>query len=221
MKKQLIAVTALVFLTLASSAYAQKAQVGVLFGGTLSDGVTGSGVVAANGNVYDAVDLKDGFSWGFDFGYNASDKIEIGFLYGQQFSTLRVEGTATTNIGDLKINTYHPYIGFNFKAPDAKVRPYFLVGFGATNYGGVDFTRADGTTGTTGSQTQFSTTWGLGAKVYGSKNVGARFGVEWTPTYIKTDSAGWWCDPYWGCYVVGNAQYSNQFQFNGGLTFRF
>jgi len=24
-----------------------------------------------------------------------------------------------------------------------------------------------------------------------------------------------------GCYVVGDAQYSNQFEFTGGLTFRF
>ena len=48
-----------------------------------------------------------------------------------------------------------------------------------------------------------------------------RVGIQWTPTYIKTDSAGWWCDPYWGCYVVGDAQYANQFQFNGGLTLRF
>jgi len=45
--------------------------------------------------------------------------------------------------------------------------------------------------------------------------------VRWTPTYIKSDAAGWWCDPYWGCYLVGNAQYSNQFDINGGVTFRF
>jgi hypothetical protein len=32
---------------------------------------------------------------------------------------------------------------------------------------------------------------------------------------------GWWCDPYWGCYLVGNSQYSNQFQFTGGVTVRF
>jgi hypothetical protein len=27
--------------------------------------------------------------------------------------------------------------------------------------------------------------------------------------------------PYWGCYVVGNAQYANQFDINGGITFKF
>jgi hypothetical protein len=220
MKKHVITIAALVVLLSAPSAYAQRAEVGVLFGWTLSDGVDGDGVIAGNGNIYDAVDLKDAFSWGLDFGFNATDNVQIGFLYGQQLSTLRLEGTSPLEIGDMTINTYHPYIAYNVGERDARVRPYVLIGFGATNYGGVDFTRADGTPDSTGGETQFSTTWGFGAKVYGSRNVGARFGVQWTPTYIKSDSAGWWCG-YYGCYVVSDAQYANQFQFNGGLTFRF
>ena len=70
-------------------------------------------------------------------------------------------------------------------------------------------------------ETQFSTTWAAGVKLFPNPHVGVRLAMEWTPTYIKTDSVGWWCDPYWGCYLVGNAQYSNQFQFNGGVTVRF
>ena len=58
-------------------------------------------------------------------------------------------------------------------------------------------------------------------KIYGKGHVGGRVGVRWTPTYIKSDAAGYWCDPYWGCYVVGDAQYSNQFDINGGITLRF
>jgi Outer membrane protein beta-barrel domain len=221
MRKHLIAMAALLVLAPASSAFAQRVETAVLFGWTLSDGVTSDGVLAPDGNIYDAVDVKDSFSWGFDIGVNATDNIQVGFLFGQQLSTLGIEGTAKRELGDLKVNTYHPYVAFNAGAPDARVRPFLLVGFGATNYGGVDFTRADGTAASTGSETQFSTTWGAGVKVYGSSNVGFRAGLQWTPTYIKTDSEGWWCDPYWGCYVVGDAQYANQFQFNGGVTIRF
>ena len=57
--------------------------------------------------------------------------------------------------------------------------------------------------------------------MYPSPNLGVRFGARWTPTYIKSDAAGWWCDPWWGCYVVGDAQYSNQFELSGGVAFRF
>jgi hypothetical protein len=58
-------------------------------------------------------------------------------------------------------------------------------------------------------------------KFAGNSPIGARFGVRSTPTYIKTDEAGWWCDPWWGCYVVGDAQYSNQFEMSGGIMLRF
>ena len=53
------------------------------------------------------------------------------------------------------------------------------------------------------------------------QRLGERYGVQWTPTYIKTDAEGWWCDPYWGCYLTGDPQYQNQFQFHGGVTARF
>jgi hypothetical protein len=44
--------------------------------------------------------------------------------------------------------------------------------------------------------------------------------MHWTPTYIKSDPGGWWCG-YYGCYLVGDAQYSNQLHFVGGVTARF
>jgi opacity protein-like surface antigen len=201
-------------------ASAQRVELSGIFGWTLSDGVTGGPVVMPDGNRYDAIDLKDAFSWGFSAGVLANDQVEIGFLFGQQLSTLAVEGTRTVDIGDITINTYHPYVAFNFGEVDAVARPYFLIGFGATNFSSVSFT-AGGQALETGSETQFSTTWGGGVKIFPSPNVGFRAGIQWTPTYIKSDPGGWWCDPYWGCYLVGDAQYSNQFQFNGGVTVRF
>jgi hypothetical protein len=211
----------LVVFASASQAAAQRVEVSGLFGWTFSDGVDGEGILAPDGNIYDAVDVRDSASWGFAVGVNATDNVEVGFLFGQQLSTLAIEGTAERELGDLTVNTYHPYVAFNAGPPDARIRPYFLIGFGATNYGSVDYTRYDGVPSTTSSDTQFSTTWGAGVKVYGGSNVGFRAGVQWTPTYIKSDSAGWWCDPWWGCYVVGDAKYANQFTFNGGVVFRF
>jgi opacity protein-like surface antigen len=218
---RLMAIAALVVLASAPSAYAQRVEVSGIFGWTLSDGVTGQPVLAGDGNIYDTVDIKDSASWGFAVGINATDNVEVGFLFGQQMSTLGLDGTKPRDMGDLTISTYHPYVAYNAGEIDGKVRPYLLVGFGATNYGSVSFQRANGQAAETGSQTQYSSTWGAGVKVFPSPKVGIRIGAQWTPTYIKTDAAGWWCDPYWGCYVVGDAQYSNQFQFNGGITFRF
>jgi outer membrane protein W len=208
-------------LLVSGPAFAQKVEVSGLFGWTFSDGVESSSSVTVGGESFNTVDLKDSASWGLAVGFNATDNVEVGFLFGQQLSTLSIDGTREVELGDININTYHPYFAYNFAPADARVRPYIMVGLGATNYGSVDYRRLDGTPGTTSSDTQFSTTWGAGVKVFGGSKVGFRAGVQWTPTYIKSDSVGWWCDPFWGCYVVGDAKYANQFQFNGGVTVRF
>ena len=211
---------AVTFVPDAAFAQSNRVEVSGIVGWTISDGVQGDGVRALDGNIYDTIDIKDAFSWGFGVGINATENAEVGFLFNQQMSTLRVDGTAAIDVGDMTINSYHPYFAYNFGESDATVRPFFLVGLGATSYGAVAYNRA-GRTGETDSSTKFSTTWAIGAKVFASPNVGLRVAASWTPTYITTEGEGWWCDPYWGCYVVGDAKYSNQFHLNGGITFRF
>ena len=144
MFKKSLAMAAVAVLVTVGPAAAQKVEVSGLFGWTLSDGVEGDAVLAGDGNLYDTVDLKDSASWGLAVGFNATDNVEVGFLFGQQMSELEISGTATRNVGDVNINTYHPYVAYNAGAPDARVRPYFLIGFGATNYSNVEFTRANG-----------------------------------------------------------------------------
>ena len=214
------ALLCVVMLTPAVATAQARVEVSGIAAWTLSDGIETDGVLAQDGNIYDAIDIKDSFSWGFGVGFNVSETAEVGFLFNQQMSTLRVEGTNTLDIGDLSVTSYHPYFAYNFGETDATVRPFILLGLGFTNYGSVPFSRA-GFSGETGGDTQFSTTWGAGVKYFASSNVGVRLSATWTPTYITTEEGGWWCDPYWGCYVVGDSKYANQFHFNGGITFRF
>ena len=104
----------------------------------------------------------------------------------------------------------------NFGESDATVRPYILGGLGATQYGSLQTPSGD-----IGGETQFSTTWAAGLKMFPSPKFGIRLETRWTPTYIKSDPEGYWCDPYWGCYLVGEAEYSNQFEISGGIIIRF
>jgi opacity protein-like surface antigen len=220
--RRVLAVTVAVLALSAGPAMAQgKVEISGLIGWTFSDGVKGAATTAPDGNTYDAVDLKDSMNWGLMFGVMASDNLELGFMFNQQMSALKLEGTKFRELGDMNINSYHGYVGINFGDVESKVRPYVLMGIGATNYGSVNYTNAAGAAASTGSDTQFSTTWGGGVKFYPSPRLGFRVGMRWTPTYIKSDPGGWWCDPYWGCYMVGNAQYANQFDFSGGVTIRF
>ena len=209
-------------LAVAASAQAQdpRVEIGGTAGWTYSDGVTFDGVLADDGNIYGGIEPKDSFSYSLNLGFLVNPNVEIGFLFGQQKSTLQVFGTATRDINDQNIDNYHGYATFMFGDSAAKARPYLMIGAGATKYASVPFT-VGSVSGETNSNTKFSGIGGAGVKIYPSPRVGINLGVRWVPTYIKSDEEGWWCDPYWGCYVVGDAQYSNQFHLQGGLFFRF
>ena len=207
-----------------SSAWAQdhRFEVSGLAGYTLSDGVSSEVTVrGGDGNLYNRIDPKDSFGWGITLGYFFTEQSELEFLYSQQPSTLQVSGTATRDIGDFSIKTYHGAYSYNFGEADSRTRPFIFIGAGATSYPGVSFTAVNGQQREIGGNTKFSGTAGIGVKAYPGKNVGVRIQARWTPTYIKSDSDGYWCDPYWGCYATGNSQYSNQFELTGGISLRF
>jgi hypothetical protein len=200
------------------AAYAQDARVELsgTAGWTFSDGVSGATADFLR------VDPKDAFSWGARLGFMVTENVEVGGLFNMQSTQLElgVDGGSSVEVGDMSIYNYHGYLAYNFGPADAPVRPYFLGGLGATQYGGI--TTSFGAQRTTSGDTQFSTTWALGLKMFpNAGNFGVRLEGRWTPTYIKSDSEGWWCDPYWGCYVVGDAQYANQWELSGGITLRF
>jgi len=225
MFNKILAGAALAAAMLAQPAFAQdkRVEVGATFGWTFSDGVdTQSAVLGPDGNFYDRIDPKDSMKWGFSGGGYISETAEIGFMFSQQMSTLQIDGTQLRDIGDLKVNNYHGYFAYNVGFSDSKVRPFFFGGLGATQFGEVEYTRLfGGGLAKTTSDTQFSTTWGAGVKVNASPSVGVKALVQWTPTYIRSDAGGYWCDPYWGCYLTGDPKYANQWDLAGGIIFRF
>jgi len=198
-------------------AWAQDARVerSGTAGWIFSDGVSG-----ASGD-YVRIDPKDAFAWGARIGFLVNENVEIGGLFNLQSTSYELSGVGTVDVGDVSIYNYHGYLAYNFGAADAPVRPYFLGGLGVTQYGSLS-TNFAGVQREIGGETQFSTTWALGLKMFPNNgNFGIRLEGRWTPTYIKSDTEGVWCDPYWGCYTVGDAQYSNQWELSGGVTLRF
>jgi hypothetical protein len=204
-----------------SAAWAQDARVEIsgTAGWTFSDGVSsGSDDI---GNDFARIDPEDSFSWGARIGFLATENVEVGALFGMQSTKLVLSGAGESlDFGDETIYNYHGYFAYNFLDADSKVRPYFLGGLGATQYGTV---KVDlfGVQRDVEGTTKFSSTWAVGLKLYPSETVGIRLEGRWTPTYIKSDAEGWWCDPYWGCYTVGDAQYANQFELSAGINLRF
>src|SRR5262245_1003442 len=191
---------ALVSVAGVAQAQDHKGEISGNVGWTFSDGVTGNGILAGDGNVYNEINPKDSFSWGLTLGFFFTENSELEFIYDQQQSTLEAKGTTTREIGDFNIKNYHGVYAYNFGTADSPTRPFIFLGAGATSYPGLSFTGIDGSSREIGGNTKFSGTFGLGVKVYPGSNVGLRLQARWTPTYIKSDSEGYWCDPYWGCY---------------------
>jgi len=214
-------VAAALALALAAPAQAQIEITGNI-GWTVANGISGDAQQAPDGNRYNTIEPVDSVSMAFSLGYIARNGGEFGFQWGRQLSELRLRGTATTTVGDMNVDNYHGYFAYNFGEFDAAVRPYVMVGIGATNFGSVKFD-ALGQARETASTTRFSTTWGGGVKMYAgqNRNIGFKAGIRWTPTYITSEAAGWWCDPWWGCYIVGNSKYAHQFEVSGGVAIKF
>ena len=208
---------------LVHSAYAQdkRVEVGVFGGYTFSEGVS-VGPVAIQGDVFDQVDAKSGFSYGVSFDVFVTENVEVGFQWAQQDSGFVANGTTRREFAEMKIDHYHGIFTYNWGEENGVVRPYIFGGLGATSYspGDVEGIEIE-------SSSRFSTTWGAGVKAYPGDNVGVKFGVRWTPTYIKSDPAGVWCSPYWspyfpgGCWVLEETDYANQLELFGGITLRF
>ena len=202
------------------SAQDPRVEVSATAGWTFSDGVSGDGVTVPGVGSFDRIDPKDAFSWGLRLGFLVNENSEVGFLFNQQSTSLEIGGTSTFELGDLSLRNYHGYYAYNFGDGDATARPYVLIGLGATQYGTINVS-ASGVQRDIDGSTRFSGSGALGVKIFPSPRFGIRLEGRWTPTYIKSDAAGWWCDPFWGCYVVSDAQYSNQFELSGGVTLRF
>jgi opacity protein-like surface antigen len=204
----------------AGPAAAQKVEASVGVGYSASEGIS-TDQRAILGVIYDTVAVDSGSSFHFTIGFFANEQSEVEFLFGRQNSRLQADGPSGKKpISELAVYNYMGNYVYNWGTHDARVRPYFFGGIGATNYSFGD-NLLPGSTGNIEGKTKFATNWGGGVKFYFSPNVGVKVGIRWTPTYIKSDPAGVWCDPFYGCWQLGDPDYSHQFETSGGVTFRF
>jgi opacity protein-like surface antigen len=199
---------------------AQVVEASVSIGYSASSGIE-SDRAPLLGQLYDEAAVTSGASFNFTVGGLFGEHAGVEFLFARQNSRLDAEGPGgSLPVSELAVYQYMGNFVYNWGDPDARVRPYASLGLGATNYsfGALLLPNARGDIG---SETQFATTWGGGVKFYFTPKVGVKVGLRWTPTYIKSDPAGLWCDPFYGCWELVDPKYSHQFETAGGLTFRF
>lgn len=203
-------------------------QIEVAFetGYTASEGIEASEPRILDGQIYNDLDITSGANIGLTFGVLFTDNAEIEFLWNRQFSTFSADNPAPSlELADVSVDNFFGNFVYNWLEREAKVRPFMFIGLGATHYSPGDpvaIATPVTTRNSIDGATKFAWTVGGGVKVYPAEHVGIRLNARWTPTYIKSDAAGLWCDPYYPtCWVLGDPDYSNQFSINGGITLRF
>jgi opacity protein-like surface antigen len=208
-----------------ASTSAQRIETSFTGGYSASEGVTSDDRLLL-GQLYNGLDLEGGGSFNLTFAVLFKERMGVEFLFGRQSSRLIATGPGgKLDVSDAALYNYMFNYVYNWSIGDSKIVPYAFGGIGATThtFGDLLLTppSADRGPGQIDAKTRFSTNWGGGLKFYPGGPIGLKFETRWTPTYIKSDPGGTWCDPYYGCWLVGDPQYANQFETAGGITFRF
>jgi hypothetical protein len=171
---------------------------------------------AGNGFSLSRINIESGRS--FDAGAEilVTPEVALGFNWGRQEGRLTgdVVGQGSHDITSMQVDNYHGTVTVHFPDPWRTSTPFFMFGLGATKYffDDINGQKAEG-------DSRFSSTWGFGLKFHGEGALGLRLMGRWTPTYIKSDPTGYWCN-YYGCWATEDLDYSNQFELNGGVSLR-
>ena len=226
MRRQIVWSATFIIMLAASAVQAQekRAELGFNLGYTGSEGVTATDVVS--GLQFDVgIDPKSSFSWNLDFGYFASEKVQVGFLFAQQNSQIEFfaqNGAFRTIPQNWNVNNIQGTVAYNTGTFDSKTRVYFLGGLGVTRYTSQDFQGPNGVPFELRGATKFATTWGGGVKFYPAPALGLKVGVRWTPTALGSLTDEWLCGPYFNCEVIEvNRTWSRQLEFAVGGFLRF
>lgn len=152
--------------------------------------------------------LAYGITAGADFGSVGAE-----FLWNHQdsraYGTLVGGGQYPTRV-NANLNQYQGNLIVDFVPPFYSVRPFFLVGLGATNIGALD-----------SSISKFSWAIGGGVKYFFNDRNGVRAQIRYAPTYLYSTAGGFWCN-WWGfCYQLTNDHYLNQGDVTVGYIYRF
>jgi len=198
-----------------------KMEFSAFFGYTLSEGIEFGPDNISGGLLIEKITPTSAPGWGFQADLLAGEMNAFGFQFSEQWSKMELTGAAgeKVEITDMSVRNYHGMFTFNLGAPNASARPFFFIGLGMTQYSpeNIQGNSVD-------SKSKFSTTGGGGVKLFPTEHLGIRLSARWTPTYIRSDPSGFFCSTFWiggVCWVIEEPNYSHQFEFTGGLIFRF
>ena len=215
-KKTSVAVTACAIIALLTTVFSitalgQNVEFTAHVGGQINGGLD------INTALFHRFEVANGVNYGVSLGYLLGEHYGVEFMWNQNKADVRAQpfgGFSSVKLFTMSQNQYLGNFLLHFTPREDKLRPYVLAGLGAA---ALD-PQVHGVSGTT----KFVYALGAGAKYNVSNHFGLRAQFKWSPAYITSTHAGYWCDPFWGgCWAVGNSHYLHELDITGGITFRF
>lgn len=195
----------------ATTAAAQNVEVTPFVGGQTNGGLD------LSNSIFRRIDVKNGVNYGVSLGYLFSEHGGVEFMWNHNKADTVAQfngGGSDVKVFSLNTNQYLGNFLYHFSDRQTHLRPFVLLGLGATNLS-PDLNGVS-------SITRFAWALGGGAKFNFTRHLGARVQAKWSPTYITSTTNGFWCDPFLGgCWAVGNDHFLNEFDFTAGVTLRF
>lgn len=155
----------------------------------------------------DATSIGPGFSWQFAVGRNFGPRWSAEMLWTEQFASYRVESNGVTGeMFKMSIMQLHGDVLYRFGAAGSRFEPYALVGLGSTFFTSKDLQ----------DETKFSMGFGGGLKYFLRDEIGVRGQFRYKAHFLNDSQSTDFCDPFGFCQST-----LGQFEFAGGITFRF
>jgi opacity protein-like surface antigen len=193
----------------ASSAFAQgRFEVTPFFGSRFG------GVIDVNTLDNDFLTIKSSENYGVMGDVSLWGPVQGEFMWNRQPTSLTAHNVADdtyTFLTNAKLDMYQFSLLYQFRDPDAKLRPFMVAGLGFTHFDThqvLDFSN------------RFSYNLGLGVKYYLIRNLGLRLDARWSPSHT-TQSNVIFCDFFFGCFPTTITNRAEQGQVNAGVIFRF
>ncbi len=187
----------------AAPAYAQRLEIAPL----VSAGYTTAASLEKTAPEIDEVKVKGGFTWGGQLGYFFGRHLGLELSWAQQESALTLyTSSGSADLFDMNVGQLHGNFVYQWGDEGGRVRPYALVGLGATFFSAPDIP----------GEAKLSWAVGGGVKVFLHKNVGIKLQAKYNPTRLNDEQAGRFCDPFGFC-----SDSLRQGEFASGLVLRF
>jgi hypothetical protein len=200
--RRIVAALAAVILLSAPAAHAQSWDISAMYGFAVPvelDHAATPGV--------EKTSIGPGSSWQFAIGRNFGSRWGAEVIWTEQFTSYRVESDGNTGeLFDMSLIQLQGDLLYRFGRSGSRLEPFALVGLGST------FFRADDLQ----NETKFSMGFGAGLKYFLRKEIGLRGQFRYKSTFLNDAQSTDFCDPFGFCQST-----LGQFEFAGGVTFRF